>query len=151
MDPMVIGILVVVTLLLAYTLYLVMQPQYVYQMHLAPIKPGPAITPTHIIPSVLPPVSQKANMQANMQHGDMKENMQANMQAPSMPASKPSPLPSLIPSSMQAPSQAWMTDSTQMQSMPHKYMGECDSSKDCPMFQHCNAVGNCASNESCRY
>ena len=141
MDPMVIGILVVVTLLLAYTLYLVMQKpqQHVYQMHLAPAT-------THIVPSALPPVSQKAKMQVGMQ----APSMPASKPAP-MPAPMPAPVPSLIPSSMQAPSQAWMTDSTQMQAMPHKYMGECDSSRDCPMFQYCNAVGNCTSNESCRY
>ena len=147
MDPMVIGILVVVTLLLAYTLYLVMQKPQHHMPYLpaipvkpapvnppvlppmpGPVMPGPVLPP--IMPGpVLPPVTKKASMQVGMQ----------------------APIPSLIPSSMQAPSQAWMTDSTQMQAMPHKYMGECDSSRDCPMFQHCNAVGNCTSNESCRY
>ena len=120
----------------------------------------------HIVPSALPPVSQKAKMQVGMQAPSMPASKPAPMPAPMpapkpapmpapkpapMPSPVPSPIPSLIPSSMQPPSQAWMTDSTQMQAMPHKYMGECDSSRDCPMFQHCNAVGNCTSNESCRY
>jgi len=152
MDPYIIGILVVVTLLLAYTLYLVMNKHDdVVQMHLAPNN----VVPAHLAPAgyrPINPVTKKASMQVSMQAPSAPANLPKPVPAPPVPANLPKPVPAPMnvatSSSPQAADQIWMSDSTKMQPVPHKYMGECESSSECPIFQYCNAVNNCTLDES---